>query len=291
MDLSYYPEEGGWKRYAEGLIPIIILILIAIVLVGKTTNVFCTIPGFNAVLCSGGGMINIAVIGSLNKVDTTVDAKNLKELLDSDLGKACNMQYMEFEPDDLTYAKDKLLKNYDLIVLSGERNYTRPVREAVESYLESGGKMILIGDAATKDPEDPLYNGWGHIQVPIKLRTTGTDIPTVSLTSPMLKVIDINHPIVVGYGFKMNLSKLETMTGCGAGSPLEVVDVNPISGSTIMMISGTSEGKPKSIPAVVEESSLLGGKIYYFTFDPGCLKNMWVSTVQEITGKQTCVVS
>ena len=296
----YYGEESGSRKYLESLVPIIILVLIAIVLVGKTTNVFCEVPGLSNALCSNGGVIKIAIIGSLEEKTgdtgaTVVNAPELRALLDGKLGRACNMQYQVFLPDDLTYVQTSLLKNYDLLILSGDRMYTRPVRTAVESYLESGGKLVIIGDAATKDPEDALYNGWGHIKVPIELRRSAsmdsTEIPVITLNSPLLRIVDLNNPINVGYGLKMNLTKIEDKPTC-SGS-LKVIDINPLAGGTISILTGANDdtGKESTIPAVVEQKGIMGGSVYYFSFDPGCTPNMWISAVQEITGKQTCHLS
>ncbi len=292
VDLPYYYEESR-KKYLESLIPIIILLLIAIVLIGKTTTFFCSVPGLSALFC-GGRMINIAVIGDFTTGDTLVKAPELKALLDGEIGRACNMQYQVFAPEDLTYVKESLLKKYDLLVLVGERNYTRPVREAVENYLKNGGKIVIIGDAATKDPEDPLYIGWGHIKVPMVLRQnpelSDDGIPYVNLKNPELRVVDLENPIVVGYGLKVNLTEIPDKPSCGGGEEgLTVIDVNPTTGTTVFVVTGESDEKKKTIPAVIEESSMFGGTVYYFAFDPGCMPNAWVSTVQQITGKATCV--
>jgi len=292
----YYGDEKGSKKYLESLVPLIILVLIAVVLVGKTTNVFCSVPGLNVALCGNANVIKIAVIGSLEQTDksgaTLVNAPELRALLDGDLGRACNMQYQVFSPDDLTYVQNSLLKNYDLLVLAGDRDYTRPVRTAVETYLESGGKVVIIGDAATKDPEDALYNGWGHLNVPIELRrtasTASTEIPYLVLQNPVLKVVDLENPINIGYGLKSNLTEIKDKPTCSG--ELTVIDVNPLTGGTLSILTGTNKETEdaSTVPAVVEEKGILGGSVYYFSIDPGCVPNMWISASQEITGKQTC---
>ena len=294
-DLPYYFQDESGTKKLEGLVPLIILVLIALVLVGKTTDVFCGIPGLDAVFCGGGNLINIAVIGSLEdsglESATLVNAPELRAYLDGP-GRACNMQYTQYSPDDLTWAKDSLLKNFDLIILAGDRDYTRPVRTAVESYLNSGGKIIIIGDAATKDPEDALYNGWGHISSPVVLVNRVSDgkvndgIPYVEMQDAVLRITDLENPLNVGYMLSSNLS--ETNTSCKG--VMNVIDVNPDKGNTIDILSGIDllTGKRKTLPAIVEQTSVFGGTVYYFSFDPGCMPNMWISAVQEITGKQTC---
>ena len=177
MDLpSYYyeDEKPSFRKYAEATIPILIVLLIALVFIGKTTNVFCSVPGLNAVLCAGNGPVKILVIGSMEPIDTTVGATNLKSLIESELGAACNMNApIEFnDPSDLDLVGIQLLKKYDIIIATGVRQYPIPVREALGAYQQQGGNLILIGDAATKDPTDPNVIGWtSYMDVPIKLRT------------------------------------------------------------------------------------------------------------------------
>lgn len=294
----YYEDEGrGWKKYAESLIPIVIIAIIIIVIVGKTTGIFCGLPVVGSTLCGGSKIINIAVIGDLNSINTIVGATNLEKFIESDTGRACKMQFTPYQPEDLTYiAGQQLKKNYDLVILAGEREYKRPIRDAVTSYLSAGGNLIVIGDAATKDPEDAVYSGWGHIEVPFNLRPTNQDtvidgIPTLTLRNAVLKVTDLNHPIVVGYGFKINMSAIDkTSLGCGSdGSPVKLIDVAPDDANSLMIISGEDEsGENRAVPAVINKKSMLGGNVYYFAFDPGCIPNMWISTVSEITGT-TCV--
>jgi hypothetical protein len=135
--------------------------------------------------------------------------------------------------------------------------------------------------------------------VPVTLRTSNSDtivrgIPIANLADPVLHIVDMNHPIVVGYGFKMNLSQVnKEQCSSTLTEPLQIVDINPNDGTTILTISGydADNQRTRTFPAVVESQSLLGGKVYYFSFDPGCMTNMWISTVQDITGKNTCVMS
>lgn len=165
-DYSYYLPSGGWKRYGEGLIPIIILVIIALVLLGRTTNLLCGVPLLSNVFC-GPPTVRIAVIGDFNAnpaavaEPTNLAAPKLKAVLDGYLGSTYNMYYQVFDASLLTYAKDALLRNYDITILVGERAFTRPVKDAIGWYVSNGGKLIVIGDAAVRDPDDLLYVGWG----------------------------------------------------------------------------------------------------------------------------------
>ena len=104
----------------------------------------------------------------------------------------------------------------------------------------------------------------------------------------MYKIVDLDHPINVGYGLKLDLSQILDKPTCSG--TLTTIDVNPLTGGTISILTGTDSvnSDKTTVPAVVEQKGILGGSIYYFSFDPGCMPNMWISTVQEITGKQTC---
>lgn len=298
-DLPYYYGEKGSRKYLESLVPLIILVLIAVVLVGKTTNVFCEVPGLDTTLCSNSGNIRILIIGSLEKVDsdkggTLVNAPELKSFLDGPMAAACNMQSITLpNPDFLTYAQAAVLKKNDLVILAGNREYNRAVREAISDYLKSGGKVVIIGDAATKDPNDNLVRGWGHMQVPIELKRshdTSNNIPHFTLKNPIIRIIDIDNPInKISQSLNLNLSEVTDKPTCN--NNLTVIDVNPLSGGVISMLTGEDNetGEDRVVPAVVEEKSIFGGgTVYYFSFDPGCSQDMWISTVQEMTGKQTC---
>lgn len=278
--------EGRFKRHFEGIIPLIILIIIGIVLLGKTTSVFCGVPLLSDLFC-GGKIINIAVIGDFNaegtEEETAIKGQYLKELLDSPLGKSYNMYYNVYTPSTLTYAKEALLKNYDLVILVGDRMFSRPVKDALQDYLGAGGKLIVIGDACTEDPDDPLYIGWGTIGLPVRLNQDA-DLTGVRLHEPIqLQIFDINHPIVKGYGVQLDLTLIEDKPNCN--DDLFVIDVNPTTQDVVAMISGEHADRRRDFLAVVEGGTLFGGKSMYFNFDPGCLPNLAISTIRYMTGK------
>lgn len=280
MEYPYYSPGGRTKKYAEGIIPIIILILIAMVLIGKTTNFFCGLPLLGNIFC-GAGIINIAVIGDLQAIGvnepTVLNATRLKtDVLDSYLGTSYNMYYVKYDPDLLVYARDALLRNYDIVILAGDRNFSRPVKDAIGWYVNNGGKLVVIGDAGVRDPDDPLYVGWGGGMFdifPVRLTyTTNIDSP-INLADPELNFVDINHPIVIGYQPRLNLSEV-------ACTNIKAIEVTPTGGGIIAILSDS-----KDVPGIVESGTLFGGKVVYFAYDPGCTPNLWISTVGWLTGK------
>ena len=295
----YYGGESGSRKYLESLVPLLILVLIAVVLVGKTTNVFCTVPGLNNALCNTNNkLIQIAVIGTLTPTPgsdgaTLVNASELKDYF-TKKGMVCNMQPTEFSPNTLSVAKTALLKHYDLLILTGDRRYTLPVRNAVEDYLKSGGKVVIIGDAATLDSEDAMIYGWGSLSSPVKLvdssysdsLTDSAGIPYVNLNNSILELTDPDNPINVGYKLFSNFNS--TNTSCKNG--MKVIEVVPVNGNIIDVLSGIDErnNKKRDFPAIVEQKGIMGGTVYYFSYDPGCSPDLWSYAVEEITGKKTC---
>ncbi len=288
---DYMYEEHGWKRYAEGLIPILILILLAVVLLGKTTSFFCGTPVLKSIFC-GAQTIRIAVIGDFNAQNvgepTALSAPKLKALLDSYLGATYNMNYQTFDANLLIYSKEALLKNYDMVLLVGDRAFTRPVKDAMGFYINNGGKLVVLGDAAVRDPDDPLYIGWGGgmfdsfpVQLNPNSKQNTIDHPII-IQNPQLNFLDITHPIVKGYQIRLNLTSV-------ACNEIPVLDVQPTSDNVIAILAQGSGapaiGAPKNVPGIVESSTTFGGKVIYFAYDPGCTPNLWISTVGYLTNK------
>jgi hypothetical protein len=289
------PYYGGYgrKRYMEGLIPLIILVLIAIVLLGKTTNVFCGVPGLSAIFC-GTQIVNIAVIGDFNGVEgdyqTNLVAPELKALLDGPLGKSYNMYYATYAPSTFVYAQEALLQNYDMVILVGDQAFTRPVKDAVGRYISGGGKLVVIGDAGVRDPDDPLYIGWGggmFDNFPVRVSPNADIDSPIELSSPVIQIADIGHPIVRGYGVTLNLEEVVDKPNCSAN--LNLLDVTPTGGGIVAILSGDADGTRTDVPGIVESSAgffgLGGGTVIYFAYDPGCTPNMWISAAGYITGR------
>jgi hypothetical protein len=285
--LPYY-YGGGQKKYLEGAIPVIILLLIAVVILGKTTNLFCGVPGLSAIFC-GKGIVRIGIVGDLNGVGVTDQAAllapELSKWIDKE-GATYNIYAEQMSADDLIWAKDAVIKNYDFIILVGERSFKRQVKDAIGAYLGAGGKMIVIGDAATKDPDDPNYLGWGgglFDFMPVRLKPTADINAPLTLTNSQIKILDIGHPIMKGYGLRMNLSATGLATTC---SSISVVDIAPTGSGIIAALTGKDANNDTvSVPAVVEGGGLFSGKVFYVAFDPGCTTNFWISLVGYMTGK------
>jgi len=279
------------RAHREVLIPIIILLIIGVVIVGKTTTVFCNVPGLSDIFC-GQDRLMIAVIGEFDPADdstavgypTTVKAPQLKAQLDGAVAAASNVFYMVYHSQDLELAGSAILADKDIVILVGDRYFTRTVRTALEDYISGGGKLMIIGDAATKDPEDLAITGWGNIiGIPVELKMDANVNNPVVLNSPTLMSVDPNHKIMEGYQYQIRMDELG-ISSCASLSIQEVIPSGS-SDTVLAFLTGQVDGARKDMVAIVEGNNWLGGKTFYFAFDPGCLPNMFWSSIEYITGK------
>lgn len=297
-----YSSEKGWKKHLEGIIPIIILLIIGVVIAAQMGWI-SGIPFLDGLF--GPQDVHIAVIGDLEgrethvESPTVVSAPELKDFMDSDLARTYGLYYEQFEPALARYSGDQLLDQFDMVILAGEREFSRPVKDAIGEYIRGGGKMVVIGDAAIEDPDDPLQLGWAagdmHGRMPVRLaRDVDLDDPDTLIADSggenrtgedrTLNFIDINHPIVerAGYGLSANLEDLqEDRQRCV--EPIRTIKVLPV-GTTITLMRGMDPetNTTRTEPAMVESGTPFGGRVMYFSFDPGCTTGLWIETVNYL---------
>ncbi|MBI4214511.1 hypothetical protein HY546_00805 [archaeon] len=284
------PFQREHKRF-ESLIPILILVIIGIVLLGKTTSTLCGIPGISSLFC-GGEQVNLLILGDFTSTSssrTTVQAPQLETFLNGPIARSdYHIQYVEATPD-LIGTTGALLKGFDIVVMAGERAYTRSAKDRIGEYIRGGGKIILIGDAGTTDPDEPALQGWGIIgEMPVELAfSANLDTPITLAHSEQfpveLRLVDIFHEIVKGYGPRFQIAQQST-TNCGT---VNLIDVNIASGGSPLAYVRQDTATSKTVrPAVVtRDTGFLGGKVVYFAYDPGCTPNMFLSTIKWLTGK------
>ncbi|MBI1973173.1 hypothetical protein HYS54_00015 [Candidatus Micrarchaeota archaeon] len=293
FDVPYY-EGAAPRKYKESLIPILILIIIGIVLLGKTTTFLCNVPGLSSLFC-GGEQVNFLILGDLTAggaaEPTKVVAPELGIFLNGSIARSdYHMQYVEATPD-LIGTTGSLLKGFDVVIMVGERAYTRSAKERIREYIQGGGKVILIGDAGTTDPDEPTLRGWGIIgEMPVELGfDANIDAPlkftnNTNVQRLELRVLDVFNEIVKGYGPRFTIHNDAKPT---CNDNLQVIDVNVApGGSPIAFLAGTVNEKKTLRPAVVtRDTGFIGGKVVYFAYDPGCTPSMFISTVKWLTGK------
>jgi hypothetical protein len=288
----YIPPEDGWKKHFEGLIPILILVLIAIVLVGKTTNYFCSVPGLNYVFC-GKGQTNVGLLGDFSATaNTEIKASVFKSVLDAEGGKY-NIYSRPIVIQALEYPQQNLLKQFDVVVVAGVQNLTYAAREALGNYIANGGKVILIGDAGVRDPKDPLIKGWSAAAfgdyAPVRLAisgpVTGNNFPRVNITEPQLNYFIETNPIIKDYAdaYLLNFTEITASESC---HQIDSIDVAPKDGNAEMIATLTSGDGSNFVPAIVERKTGLGsGDVLYFDYDPGCTRSAVIATLKYLAGR------
>jgi hypothetical protein len=286
----YLPPEENWKKHFEGLIPILILILIAIVLVGKTTNYFCSVPGLSDIFC-GKAQVNVGLLGDFTaNANTQIKADIFKSVLDSEGGKY-KIYTRPIVLGALEYPQQTLLKNFDIVVVAGIQNLTYGARDALGKYIGEGGKVIWIGDAGTRDPKDPLVKGFSEAEfggyTPVRLAISGPvpgdSLPRKLITEPQLNYFVETNPILKDYAdaYQLNFSEITNYPAC---NEINALDVNPL-GEMIATLS-SSDGLIW-VPAIVEKkaSGFTGGEVIYFDYDPGCTRAAVITTMKYLSGK------
>lgn len=263
--------KRGQKGGAEGAIPIILLIVLAVFIGAK----FGLIPVQGIPILEnivGGTKTSVGVIGHLSpemsSILTSEDFSAIKKITVID----------DISPDDV--ARGLPLKNFDMVILQGRRDCSYSAREKIADFVNGGGKLIVIGDSCTTVRDDPTVFGWK-----IGVHTMG-DIMPVEIGKPRrtfaegrLKVYNWEHPIFNGLTGPQQKGYVD-FSG-------DVVQVTPTKGEVIAAVD--TGDVSQVFYGVVESKSLGLGKVIYFAFDPAKStqsKTMIYQTMLYITGRK-----
>jgi hypothetical protein len=264
-----YPEETGMQsklKYSlEGIIPLILIIII-VAFLGNQFG-FWHIPGL-----TDKEPMEMLIIGS-----PSVDFQNVlnqsKDLVRYDVRRA----------DRLVTNADEILAQYDIVVLDqhleAEKAVSRQLGEAIQRYVSSGGKFILVMDSGIRRTHDSAILGWeatfGDI-VPVRCDKEGVmDKPScitpVTLAGKIYRD-DFDHPIMRG---------IEEAPREGGVYLLTTFPVN-VRGKQIAWIERYPfENESRQYPAIVEKK-LVVGKSLYFGYDPGISKGIFDATLNYL---------
>jgi len=260
--------KRGQKGGAEGAIPIILLLILALFIAGK----------FGLVDLSGvpvvGQLVSqkqtkILVIGHLSP--------QMNEILTSEDFTLKGVTVMP-DMDPETIARFTTLSKYDIIILQNQRTCSYSAREKIADRVKAGGKLIVIGDACTRVPEDPTVFGWK-----IGIHTLADVMPVEigklrkTFTQGRLEVYDFEHPVFAGV---TDVGQRGYYDFSG-----EIVEVSP-SGE---VLAGIDPGEGKVWIGMVESRGLGLGKVLYFSFDPATAtqsKTLLYQTILYLTGRK-----
>ncbi len=294
-----YPDSGGDVgaglsdlgeaprnifKNLEGVVPFILILIIAIFIGYKMDLWDLPILGTE-------DKLNILVIGAPEPSLLTVLNENRDMLV-----------FQQVTPSILEVAPTEQLAQYDIVILDQHaypyadkyaRSLSRQAGEAIEKYVNNGGKLIVImdsgiyksgGTTGTGVAKDVV--GWKGIlgdAVPVTCGKTVNGLP--SCTQPITVIgriyrVSYNHPIMSGI-------EMAPATLQDAPYTMITFDVAASNGETLAYIKADATSDTKGLgggatyPAIVEKKSLLGKSIY-FNYNPGLTPTIFAKTLQYL---------
>ena len=281
-----YPEEGGGEampapsgrrsivsRNLEGLIPLILIIIIA------------------AFLGHRFGLWQIPFLGDRGPIKMLVIGEPSIHLM-SDLDTQRDLVYYQIkEPAGLEFAPREQLANYDVILLDQhlganpyQKSVSRTLGEAIENYVKTGGKLVVVMDSGIYR-SGGIY-GTGVASDVIGWAATFKDIIPVDCDIGTNDRATCVQPIVltgkvhrVDYDSKI-MEGIEVAPADPAYGPLTILtfDVKP-TGNIIAYIKNIATAS--YYPAIVEKRLLIG-KVVYFNYDPAMTPGIWSNTLEYL---------
>jgi uncharacterized membrane protein len=238
--------------------PIVGIIIGAIIVVAAIGFLTADV---DVVRTKSGGPVDVIVLGA--------PSQKLLEVLSSSESMSAGINYQA--NIDPSYATADLLRNYDIVILQGDPYFDMNTREAVKQYVDSGGGLIVVGDAGSKHSEYSNVAGWmwpsgDGMPVPATLIGEWAGYSDVAHGSS-LRLMTASHEIVGG--IKIAGASLET--------PSTVYKVIS-KGRTIVSID-TDEG---SVPAIIVGGAGLG-TVVYFAYDPGETPTLFLNSIRYLS--------
>jgi hypothetical protein len=276
-----YDDDGGAgpapsggmgmpKFNLEGLIPLILLIVVGIVALsyfGIIDVPYITQDSHTQVLFIGEPSVGEKVV-----------LDNLKY----------SLTYRVRDAASFGNTASEELSQYDIVILDQSmtnKSVTVALGEAIEKYVNKGGKLILVQNSGIYQNVG-LYGavatdvvGWkatfGNI-MPVECSLGSDSIPSCSEGSERTvvgRVImeDYSHPIMAG---------IEMSPPAGqAPYTMRLFDIQANEGAKrIAYIK--EEGLPRTFPAILEKGFL--GKVIYFNYDPGLTPGILTNTIRYL---------
>lgn len=280
-DLSSPAETGvkGKLKYnLEGLIPLILIIIIAFFLAARIGVISSSTPIVGPIVDFLPGIsdepASLLVIGTPSTY-TMNAVNNSKNLVNPVVIKSA---------ESLEHSPEAYLANFDIVLLDQSQEsgkyISKPLGDAIQKYVQSGGKFIIVGNSGIRRPGAPDVLGWkatfGEV-VPVECSFQGiTNTPSCVESA----VVPVNGKIFPGAtGFKHEIMQGFT-EGVPAGQPItfQVYNVTT-TGNEIAYIQDYRTNA--FYPAIVEAKTLVGKSIY-FNYDPGLTPGILQETFEYL---------
>lgn len=275
-DLPPLDEPIGSRLHInfEALIPIILIVVIGFLLLARLGVIDSSTPVIGAIVStiSPNDQARILIIGAPSPEMLAVLNAN-KDLVGNPIVKAA---------EAFSRNPENQLTQYDIVVLdqTGQisKEIPRQLGDALQSYVKTGGKLLIIKDSGIARPGALDVLGWkanlGDI-VPVNCDIILDGQPTCTRPISVVGVIwqqDFKHPIMLG------IERVPAQAEAGYLG-LEVFDVG-VTGNEIAYIEDIRTGK--NYPAIVEHAQLGGGKVLYFNYNPGITPAIFENTIKYL---------
>ncbi len=276
-DLPPLESPGGFGRMhvnLEGLIPIILLVVIGFLLLARIGVLDSSTPVIGSLVSaiSPNQSASVLIIGAPSPEMINVLNAN-KDLV----GKPVIRAAEAFTRDPINQ-----LSTYNIIIMdqSGQINkeISRQLGDALQSFVKTGGKLIIVKDSAIQRPGALDILGWkanfGDI-VPVNCDIVLDGQPTCKRPLAVVGVIwrqDFKHPIMQG------IERVPAEAEAGY-LVLETFDVG-VTGNEISYIEDARTGQ--SYPGIVEHAQIGGGKVIYFNYNPGITPGILENTIKYL---------
>lgn len=276
-DLPPLESPGGFSRMHinfEGLIPIILIVVIGFLLLARIGVLDSSTPVIGSLVSavSPNQSANVLIIGAPSPEMINVLNAN-KDLV----GKPVIRAAEAFTRDPINQ-----LSTYNIIILdqSGQINkeIPRQLGDALQSFVKTGGKLIIVKDSGIERPGALDILGWkanfGDI-VPVNCDIVLDGQPTCKRPLAVVGVLwrqDFKHPIMQG------IERVPAQAEAGY-LVLETFDVG-VTGNEITYIEDARTGQ--SYPGIVEHAQIGGGKVIYFNYNPGITPGILENTIKYL---------
>ncbi len=258
----------------EAVIPIILIVVIGFLLLSRLGVIDSSTPVIGSIVSaiSPNATARMLIIGAPSPEMLAVLNAN-KDLVGNPIIKAA---------EAFSNNPENQLAQFDIVILdqSGQisKAIPRQLGDALQSYVKTGGKLVIVKDSGIEQPGALDILGWkanfGNI-VPVDCDIILDGQPTCKRPIGVIGVIwqqDYKHPIMLG------IERVPAQAEAGYLA-LEVFDVG-VSGNEIAYIEDARTGK--NFPAIVEQAQLGGGKVIYFNYNPGITSGIFQNTIKYL---------
>ena len=274
---DYEPSlKSRISYHLEGLIPILLILIIAFFLAARFGVITSTTPilGPLASLVPGAEKpATMLIIGTPSRYTMEVLSRN-RELVYPITTRSA---------EAVSRSAEQQLAQYDIVLLDqsaqSNKEVSRALGAAVQKYVNSGGKLITVLDSGIREPNEFGALGWKT--------TFGNTIPVECRLESMTnqpgctKKVTLNGRIFPGaYGWKHRIMR---------GIEQYPLEQSKLIRETVLDITNTGneiayieDARTKIQYTAISEAPTIVGKSIYFNYDPGTSPTILEATLDYV---------